>query len=86
MIQNLVKVNESQTLYFYEVNNPNTLEGTATLTDGKFTNFTGGAQFWIENDRSLAKELMGQDLTDADVFEDLAGWSNGDTFVTTTPR
>lgn len=86
IITNVTKAEGTKYLYFYTVRASKDCTGVATFSGGKFTSLTGDAKFWVENDRSLVKKIFGTDATDEEVYNDLVGWSNGDTFTATYPR
>jgi hypothetical protein len=86
IISNVVKTQDTKSLYFYSVQATRDCLGVATLSGGKFVALTGEAKFWVDNDKQLAKKILNKDITDEEVYNDLAGWSNGEIFTTVTPR
>jgi len=72
---------DAKMLYFYDFTKPEAgILGTATLSDGKFTNLTGIAEEYINYDRDKVKQIFKQDATDESVYDDLNGWSDGSIF------
>jgi hypothetical protein len=86
IIANVVKAEDTKSLYFYSVQADKDCIGVATLNGGKFTSFTGEAKYWVDHDKQLAKKVLNKDITDEEAYNDLVGWSNGEIFTTVTPR
>jgi hypothetical protein len=73
-------------LYFYNYSKPQKgVLGTAVLTDGKFTSFTGVvAEDMVDARRDLLQR-QGHPSTDEDVYTSLNGWTNGLLFAVDKP-
>ena len=74
-----------QTLYFYIYSQPEAgVQGTATLSGGKFTSFTGDGDDWITRMR-IRLTANGLYSTDEALFNDMNGWTDGVNFCVDKP-
>jgi hypothetical protein len=73
-------------LYFYNYTRPQDgVLGTAVLTNGSFTSFTGNTAQDMVNARRSLFQRIGQPTSDVNIYNSLNGWTNGVLFAADKP-